>query len=154
MIEQTLVLLKPDAFQRAILGNIIQRIEQKGLKLIGLKMLKLSKELCREHYSHLLTKPFYPSLEKFMTSGPIIAMVVEGPAAVEIVRQLCGPTDGKKAPAGTIRGDFSISTQFNVIHASDSIETAKKEIKRFFSENEIFHWKRIVEEFTFSEDEK
>ncbi|MCX8163574.1 MAG: nucleoside-diphosphate kinase [Candidatus Micrarchaeota archaeon] len=152
-MEQTLVLLKPDALQRSLIGRIIQRIEQKGLKIVGLKMLSLSKEICKEHYSHLLSKPFYPSLEKFMTSGPIIAMVVEGPAAVEIMRQLCGPTDGKKAPAGTIRGDFSISTQFNVIHASDSLQTAKIEIKRFFKPEEIFEWKKTLEDFTFSTEE-
>ncbi|MFN3910002.1 MAG: nucleoside-diphosphate kinase [Candidatus Anstonellaceae archaeon] len=153
-MQQTLVLLKPDALQRGIIGKLITFIEQKGLKIVGLKMLKLSKQLCKEHYSHLISKPFYPSLEKFMTSNPIIAMVVEGPAAVEILRQLCGPTDGKKAPAGTIRGDFSISTQFNVIHASDSLDTAKKEIERFFNKNELFSWDRLLDQFSFSEEEK
>lgn len=153
-MQQTLVLLKPDALQRGIIGKIIGFIEQKNLKIVGLKMLKLNSKICKEHYSHLLQKPFYSSLEKFMTSTPIIAIVVEGPSAVEIVRQMCGPTDGKKAPAGTIRGDYSLSTQFNVIHASDSPETAAKEIERFFSKNEIFSWNRLLDQVSFSEEEK
>jgi nucleoside-diphosphate kinase len=153
MLQSTLVLIKPDALQRAIAGQIISRFENKGLKIVALKMIKLTQKECEEHYSHLKSKPFYNSLVEFMTSGPIIAMVLEGPNAVLVVRQLCGVTDGKQAQAGTIRGDFSVSTQFNVIHASDSEETAKKEIERFFNKKEIFKWDKKIDSMLFTDQE-
>ena len=154
VIEKTLVLLKPDALERGLIGKIISRLEEKGLKINAMKMLKLSKEKCKEHYAHLVSKPFYNDLEKFITSKPIIAMVISGPDAVSILRDLAGPTDAKKAPAGTIRGDFALSVQCNVIHASDSPQTAKKEIERFFEPNEIFEWERSFENMLYSKEEK
>ncbi len=140
--ERTLVLLKPDAVQRGFIGEITTRIERKGLKIIGMKMLKMTPTLAKEHYAHLVGKPFYSDLEKFMTSNPIIAIVVEGKEAVEVVRTLCGPTNATKASAGTIRGDFSNSTSRNVIHASDSKEIAAKEIQRFFKHDELFEYEK------------
>lgn len=140
MVERTLILLKPDAIQRGFVGEIIGRFEKKGLKIVAMKMLKMSKELSKDHYSHLVSKPFYPDLEEFMTHQPIIAMAVEGKEAVEVVRLIVGPTNATKAPAGTIRGDLSNSTSRNVIHASDSKETAVKEVARFFKKEEILEY--------------
>lgn len=140
MIERTLILIKPDAMQRALVGQIIARLEKKGFKIIGMKMLKMSKELSKEHYSHLVDKPFYPDLEKFVTEHPMLAMVIEGKDAVDVLRLVVGPTNASKAPGGTIRGDFSNSTSRNVIHASDSKETAGKEVKRFFKDEELFEY--------------
>ncbi|MBD3210244.1 nucleoside-diphosphate kinase [Candidatus Micrarchaeota archaeon] len=141
MAEKTLILLKPDAIQRGLLGSIISRFERKGFKIVGMKMLQMSGELAKEHYAHLLDKPFYPDLEKFVTSHPLVAMVAEGKDAVEVIRLIVGPTNASKAPAGTIRGDFSNSTSRNVIHASDSRETAEKEVKRFFRDDELFSYR-------------
>lgn len=152
-MEKTLVLVKPDAFQRALVGKILSRFEEKGFRIAGMKMLKMSESLAKEHYSHLTDKPFYPGLEKFMTSDPILAFVVEGQEAVEVCRKLVGATNGRKAEPGTIRGDFSLSTGRNTIHASDSAETAKKEIARFFSEEEIFYYSRACAEYLYAEDE-
>jgi nucleoside-diphosphate kinase len=153
-IERTLVLLKPDALQRGLLGEVITRIERRGLQIAGMKMIKLDKAKCDEHYAHLVTKPFYPKLAAFMASAPIIAMAVEGPEAVRVVRDMCGPTNARNAAPGTIRGDFSLSTQYNVIHASDSLETANKEVARFFGKNELHEWKREMDRFTAADDEK
>jgi nucleoside-diphosphate kinase len=153
MRERTLILLKPDAIQRGFVGRIITRFEEKGLKIVAMKMLKMTPSLAKEHYAHLVQKPFYPDLEKFMTSQPIIAMIIEGKEAVEVVRNMLGPTNATKAPAGTVRGDFSNSTSRNVIHASDSKETAEKEIKRFFKENEIFEYEFANETFRYASDE-
>lgn len=139
-MERTLILLKPDAVQRGFIGQVLSRFEKKGLKLVGMKMLRMSPALAKEHYAHLVSKPFYPDLEKFMTSNPIVAAVLEGKESVEVVRTLCGPTNATKAPAGTIRGDFSNSTSRNVIHASDSKETAVKEVARFFKKEELFDY--------------
>lgn len=153
MEERTLLLLKPDALHRGLIGRIIARFERKGLKLVGMKMLKMTPELAKEHYSHLVSKPFYPDLEKFMTKDPIVAVCVEGKKAVDVVRLIVGPTDAKKAEGGTLRGDFSNSTSRNIIHASDSLETAKKEVPRFFKQNELFGYKLVIEEYLFAADE-
>lgn len=139
-MERTLILLKPDAVQRGFIGDITTRFEKKGLKIVGMKMLKMTNALAKDHYAHLISKSFYGDLETFITSNPIVAIVVEGKEAVEVVRTLCGPTNATKALAGTIRGDFSNSTSRNVIHASDSKETATKEISRFFKPNELFEY--------------
>ena len=154
MIERTLLLLKPDAIQRGLIGRMITRFEEKGFRIVGMKMLKLSRETAKEHYSHLLDKPFYPGLEEFMTSHPIITMVVEGQECVEVVRKMVGATNARKADAGTIRGDYSLSTGRNTIHASDSPETAKKEIARFFSDDELFDYELRVFEYLYAEDER
>lgn len=152
-MERTLVLLKPDGIQRGLVGETIARLERKGLKITGLKMFKMSKELAKEHYSHLINKPFYHDLERFMTGQPVIAMVVEGKEAVEVVRLIVGPTNATKAPGGTIRGDFSNSTSRNIIHASDTRETAEKEVRRFFSKDEVFDYKLVAYEFLYAGDE-
>jgi nucleoside-diphosphate kinase len=149
MKERTLLLIKPDAMQRGLVGDILTRFEHKGFKIVGLKMLRISKELSREH---LVSKPFYPDLEKFMTSQPIVAAVIEGKEAVDVTRLIVGPTNASKAPGGTVRGDFSNSTSRNVIHASDSKETAEKEIRRFFKPEELFDY-RLHEEYLYASDE-
>lgn len=152
-MQKTLVLLKPDALQRNLLGEIVSRFERKGLKIAGLKMLKLDEKILEDHYFHHKDKPFFKDLVKFMSSAPIIAMVLEGVEAVNAVRLLCGPTVGRKADAGSIRGDLSMSHQHNIIHASDSAETAEKEIFRFFNEDEIFDYNKIDLAAIYAEDE-
>ncbi|MDO8554522.1 MAG: nucleoside-diphosphate kinase [Candidatus Micrarchaeota archaeon] len=137
-VERTLILLKPDSLQRAFVGEIISRFERKSLKLVAIKMLKMTPALSKEHYAHIVSKPFYPEIEQFMTSTAIIAMVIEGEQAVDVVRLLLGPTDSNKALPGTIRGDLSNSIAKNMIHASDSKETAEKEVHRFFKKEELF----------------
>lgn len=153
--QTTLILLKPDTLQRGLVGRITTRIEERGLQIVGAKMIQLDEDRCKEHYSHLTDKPFYPALVKFMTSAPVIAMAIRGVEAVSVIRDMCGPTNAKKAAPGTIRGDFSLSTQCNVIHASDSEQTAISEVKMFFEDSEIFDWSRVMDEdFTAAADEK
>ncbi len=151
--DRTLILIKPDGIQRGLIGEAIARLEKKGLKIVGMKMVHIDKALAKDHYSHLTSKPFYPDLEKFITSYPVVAMVVEGKEAVEVVRLIVGPTNATKAEGGTIRGDFSNSTSRNIIHASDSKETAEKEIKRFFKKDELFDYKLVLNEFLYAGDE-
>jgi len=152
--ERTLIILKPDALQRGILGPILERFHQKGLKLVGLKMTKLSDVLINTHYKHHRDKVFFSGLKRFMQSAPVALVALEGLEAVEVVRNLVGPTSGRKAPAGTIRGDFSISTQANIIHASDSVATAKIELKRFFKTSELFSYDRHDFDFVYGEEER
>jgi nucleoside-diphosphate kinase len=154
MEERTLILLKPDSLQRSIVGKIISRIEQRGLKIVAMKMIQLDEDMCQKHYSHLVQKPFYPKLVGFMTSAPIVAMVVQGVEAIKVIRDMCGPTNARNALAGTIRGDYSLSTQYNTIHASDSKESAEAEVQRFFTKEQIHDWKRMMDEYTNSQDEK
>ena len=149
-----MVLIKPDALQRNLLGKIIERFEHKGLKIVGLKMMQLSDVLLEDHYAHHKDKPFFESLKKFMASSPVVAMVLEGLEAVKIVRMLCGATSGREADIGTIRGDFSMSTQANIVHASDSVETAEKEIWRFFNSDEIFDYQKIDFSLIYGEEER
>lgn len=137
-MEQTLILVKPDGIQRGLVGEVIHRFERKGLKLIGLKMMTLSSAILKEHYAHIAEKSFYPGVEHFMKSTPVIAMVWEGLDAVSTVRLLCGITKSREAEPGSIRGDFAMSVACNVVHASDTSKTAKREIKRFFKPSEIF----------------
>lgn len=131
-MERTYIMLKPDAVKRKLAGAIISRIEAKGFSIIELKSMMLSKEILKEHYIHLVEKPFYHEIEEFMMSGPVWGMIVEGENAVEAMRALIGPTKIEDAPAGTIRGDFAFSTAENIIHGSDSIENANTEMNRFF----------------------
>ncbi len=152
--ERTLILLKPDALQRNLLGKIIERFEYKGLKIIGLKMIQLSDVLLEDHYAHHKDKPFFAGLKRFMAQSPVVAMVLEGLEAVKITRMLCGVTSGREADMGTIRGDFSMSTQANIIHASDSVKTAEKEIWRFFNSDEIFDYQKIDFSFIYGEEER
>lgn len=139
-VERTLVLVKPDGVKRGLIGEIISRFERKGLKIKALKMLWFTREQAEEFYSVHREKPFFESLIEFMTSGPIVAMVLEGDMAVSVVRRIIGPTDGREAPPGTIRGDFSLSKSQNVVHASDSPESAEREIKVIFKDEEILDW--------------
>ncbi len=126
--------------EKKLAGEVLSRFEKRGLKIAAAKMIKFDKQLCDEHYAHLMGKSFYPSLVSFMTSSPVLCIVFEGENAVQVVREMCGPTDSKKAPKGTIRGDFGTDVQANIIHASDSKETAVAEIARFFKKEELFSY--------------
>ena len=136
-VERTFVMIKPDAVKRGLVGEIIARFERKGLKIKALKMKWLTREEAEKLYEVHRGKPFFEELVEFITSGPVVAMILEGDSAVEVVRLMIGPTDGRKAPPGTIRGDFALDIGANVIHASDSRESFEHEYKVFFSDNEI-----------------
>lgn len=146
-VEKTFVMIKPDGVQREIAGEVISRFERKGLKLVGIKMMKLSSEKAGKHYAEHVGKGFYDELISFITSGPVIAMVWEGADAIKIVRKVVGATSPDKAEPGTIRGDFVLCTTFNIVHASDSPETAKREINLFFDESEIFDYSLKIEDY-------
>src|SRR5919198_4785202 len=137
VMQQTLILLKPDCVHRRLVGTIIQRFEQKGLRLAGLKLVQAGRELAERHYAVHKGKPFYESLLQFLTAGPTVAMVWEGREAVSVARTLMGPTDGTKAPPATIRGDFALSVQNNLVHGSDSAENAAAEIALWFTPTEL-----------------
>lgn len=143
--ERTLVLCKPDAVQRSLVGPIIARLEAKGLRIVALKMLRIEPALARRHYEAHREKPFYPQLEAFITSSPVVAMVLEGDQAVEIVRRLMGPTDSVQALPGTIRGDYGISLTKNLVHGSDSQTSAHREISLFFAEDELHDYTLCTE---------
>ncbi len=145
MRQRTLVLLKPDAVNRRLMGEIIARFEKKGLKIVAMKMLWLSKEMAEKHYEVHKGKPFYDSLIDYITSAPIVAMVLEGDNAIEVVRRMMGKTNGVEAEPGTIRGDYAMSVQNNLVHGSDSEESAKREISLFFKPEEIMEY-RLVDE--------
>lgn len=136
-MERTLVLLKPDCVQRRLMGRLIGRFEDKGLNIVAMKMLQVTPELARQHYAEHVEKPFYPGLEEFITGGPVVAMIIEGLDAIQVVRNLLGATSGLKAEAGTIRGDFSGSRQMNLVHASDGPESAQREQDLYFVADEI-----------------
>lgn len=138
-METTLILLKPDCVLKKNVGEVIARFEKNDLRIRGCKMIALSSAILAEHYAHVASKPFYPEIEKFMQSSPVIALSLEGDKAIERVRTLLGPTDSKKAPKGTIRGDLGTDMMTNVVHASDSPEAAAAELKRFFKAEEIFN---------------
>ncbi len=139
-MERTLVLLKPDAIQRRLVGKIISRIEEKGLKIVAMKMMRVTRELAERHYAEHREKPFFGELVSFITSGPIVAMVVEGPNAIGTVRKMMGKTNPLEAAPGTIRGDYGLSVTMNLIHGSDSPETSAREIPIFFSPEEILDY--------------
>lgn len=136
-MESTLVLIKPDGVKRGLCGEIISRFERRGLRIAALKLLKMTEQQASIHYHEHLKKPFYPELLKFMISGPLIAMLLQGPNATNIVRDMMGPTNPAEANPGTIRGDYALSVTQNIVHGSDSLESAKREIAIFFSEHEI-----------------
>lgn len=131
-IERTYIMLKPDCVKRGLMGEVISRIENKNYRIVDAKMMTLEEPVLREHYAHIADKPFFPSLVEYMTSGPVLAMIVEGENAVKGMRILMGATKFEEATAGTIRGDFACSTSENIIHGSDSVENAEIEIRRFF----------------------
>lgn len=153
-LEKTLVILKPDAMQRNLLGEIITRFEKKGLKIVGLKMIELEDVMLDEHYSHHKDKPFFSGLKNYMKSSPVVVIALEGIEVVEAVRLLVGPTKSRIADAGSIRGDYSMSGQTNIIHASDSSENAEAEVKRFFKDEELFNYKKIDFEFLYGDEER
>lgn len=148
-METSLVILKPSAILHGYAGQIITRFQQKGLVIRGMKMMQLSDELLREHYAHLLDRPFFPDLVKSMKASPVVVMALWGKDAVEVVRMMTGATNGRKALPGTIRGDFSMSGQENIIHASDSVENAEVELKRFFKPEEIFQYEPTFLKYTY-----
>ena len=137
-MERTLVLIKPCTIQRALVGEIVNRFEKKGLRIAGMKMMQLTDEILAEHYAHLVNKSFYPLLKESMTRTPVIAMCLEGVDAIAVVRRITGCTNGRQADPGTIRGDYCMSNQQNIVHASDSPEAAVEELNRFFRPEEIF----------------
>ena len=144
-VEQTLVLVKPDAMHRGLAGEVISRLERKGLKIVAMKLIQVDEALASRHYEAHVDKPFFPSLVKFITSCPVIAMVVQGRSAVEVVRQTMGQTESTKAAPGTIRGDLAMDLQNNLVHGSDSTESATREIGLFFSQNEILSYTRCID---------
>ncbi len=137
-MQKTLIILKPDCMEKKIAGTVIARFEAAGFSIVGSKMIRLSSAVLREHYAHVADKPFYPEIEVFMSSSPVIVLAFKGENIVARVRELLGPTDSRKAPKGTIRGDFGTEMMKNVVHASDSDENAKIELARFFKAEEIF----------------
>jgi len=152
--EKTLVLVKPDAIQRGLIGEIVSRFERKGLKLVGIKMMGLDDAILKEHYAHLADKPFFAGLSNFMKSSPVIAMCWEGLEVVSAVRLLCGITKARAAEAGSIRGDFAMSVSCNVVHASDAVDNAKNEVVRFFKEEELQDYRKSEYEHVYAEDER
>lgn len=152
--EKTLVLIKPDGIQRGLVGNVIQRFEAKGLKVIGIKMMRLDEAVLREHYAHIADKPFFPGVSSFMQSSPVIAICLEGLEVVQAIRILCGITKARAAESGSIRGDLAMSVGCNVVHASDSVETAKAEVPRFFKQDELFSYDKGEYIHVYSEDER
>jgi len=137
-MQKTVILLKPDCMEKNLAGEVIGRFERAGLTIKACKLMRLTDELLKEHYSHLADKPLFPEITGFMQSSPVLAMVLEGDQAVSRVRDLLGPTDSNAAPKGTIRGDLGTDKMRNIAHASDSVETAAAEVKRFFTDAELF----------------
>ena len=152
-MERTLVLLKPDCVQRRLMGRLIGRLEDKGLNIVAMKMLQVTPELARQHYAEHVEKPFYPGLEEFITGGPVVAMIIEGLDAIQVVRNLLGATSGLKAEAGTIRGDFSGSRQMNLVHASDGPESAQREQDLYFAAGEICSYEPTLSAWLKAADE-
>ena len=149
-MERSLVLIKPDGVQRGLIGTIIARLESRGLKIVAMKMLQMSRDLACKHYAIHQDKPFFNSLVDFITSSPIVAAVFEGENAVEIIRQSMGETNSAKAAPGTIRGDFGLDVQYNLVHGSDSAENAAKEISIFFKPEEIVSYSKDVDKWIMS----
>lgn len=152
-LQRTLVLLKPDCVERRLIGEITSRFERKGLNIVALKLLRVTPELAKQHYAEHVSKPFYPSLESFITSAPIVAMVLEGLEAITVVRDMLGATSGLKANPGTIRGDYSGSRQMNLVHASDGPEAAEREQKLYFRPEEILTYEPTLTPFMRAGDE-
>lgn len=139
-MERSLIILKPDALQKGICGKVIARFEEAGFRIRGCKMIRLQPGLLQEHYAHIADKPFFPEVEKFMSSTPVIALVIEGDGVIDKVRDMLGVTDSREAAPGTIRAEYGEDQMVNVAHASDSAETGEKEIKRFFTDEELFKY--------------
>lgn len=148
-METTLIILKPDAVQRGLMGRIIARFEDKGLQIVGCKLMTISRELAAEHYAMHRDKPFYEGLVGFMTSSPVLVMAVRGVGAIDVCRKMMGATFGSRAEPGTIRGDFGVSNSFNLIHGSDGPETARAELERFFSRDELASFERALDRWVY-----
>jgi nucleoside-diphosphate kinase len=153
-MERSAIIVKPDGVQRGLIGEIIHRFERKGLKLVGLKMIALDDSLLDEWYSHHKDKPFFSGLKAYMKSYPVVAMCWEGTDAVVTIRKLVGITKARDAESGTVRGDFAMSQQYNLIHASENSEIAQKEVKLLFSDHELFDWKKMDLDFIYLPDEQ
>ncbi|MBP7965649.1 MAG: nucleoside-diphosphate kinase [Paludibacteraceae bacterium] len=153
-MEKTLVIIKPGALQRELVGDIINRFERKGLRLTGLKMIQLNDAILAEHYSHLTDKPFFPRIKESMMASPVIVCCWEGLDCVQVVRTMTGVTNSRNATPGTIRGDFGMSMQENIIHTSDSVENGIIELKRFFKSEELFNYTKVGHSFLYATDEK
>lgn len=152
-MERSLVLLKPDCVQRRLVGNIISRFEEKAINIIAMKLIQVTPELAKKHYAEHVEKPFYPGLEAFITGAPVVAMVVEGLEVIRVVRDMLGATNGLKAAAGTIRGDYSSSRQMNLVHASDGPEASEREINLYFSADEICQYTPTLTPWLKADDE-
>ena len=153
IFEKTVIIVKPDGVQRGLVGEVLKRLEMKGLKVVGLKMMTLDSKKLKEHYAHHVEKPFYPRLEKFMQSNPVAVVCLEGKGAVSAVRLIAGITNAGEADGGTIRGDLAMG-MCNVVHCSDSIDTAKDEVARFFDEGEVFEYDKTDYMHVYMEDER
>ena len=149
-MERTLVIIKPDGVQRGLIGPIIGRLEGRGLRIIGMKMMRMSEELARRHYAIHEGKSFFPRLIQYITYGPVVLMCIEGPRAIEAVRNTMGATNPLQAAAGTIRADFALDIEYNLVHGSDGPETARREIALFFEERELMDYERAGDRWTFS----
>lgn len=152
-MQRTLVLLKPDAVQRRLMGDLISRFESKGLNIVAMKMLQVTPDLAKQHYAEHVDKPFYPSLESFITSAPIVALAIDGLDVIQVVRDMLGATSGLKAAAGTIRGDYSSSRQMNLVHASDGPDAASRELKLYFKDDELCDYEPVLTPFLRADDE-
>jgi nucleoside-diphosphate kinase len=148
-METTLIILKPDAVQRGLMGRIVSRFEDKGLQVVGCKLMQISQQLAATHYEAHKSKGFYPGLVKFMTSAPVLVLALRGVGAITIARNMMGATFGSKANPGTIRGDFGVSNSFNLIHGSDSPEAAERELKLFFGAGEVLTFERAVDKWVY-----
>ena len=153
-MERTLVILKPCCLQRGLVGEVLSRFEKRGLKLVAMKMAHLSDEILEEHYAHLKERPFFPWIKNSMKAAPVILCCWEGYSAVQVVRDMAGATRASKAVPGTIRGDYSMSAQENIVHTSDSLENAQIELDRFFTESDYFDYASPLDPFKYAPDEK
>ena len=152
--ERSFVLLKPDAVARRLMGEILGRFESKGLKIVGMKMLMVTPALSKQHYAEHVQKGFYPLLEDFITSGPVVALAVEGPGAIAVIRAMLGSTNGRESALGTIRGDFGLSRQMNLVHGSDGPEAAARELAIYFKPEELITYSTSLDPWTSAPDEK
>ena len=148
-METTLIILKPDAVQRGLMGRIVSRFEDKGLQIVGCKLMQISQQLAATHYEAHKAKPFYAGLVKFMTSAPVLVLALRGNQAITICRNMMGATFGSKAEPGTIRGDFGVSNSFNLIHGSDSAESATREVGLFFKPDELQEWSPTIQSWVY-----
>lgn len=152
-MQRTLLIVKPCAVQRGLIGDVISRLEKRGLKIVAMKMKQLDEKVLREHYAHKVDKPYYPLIEASMMAAPVVLMCLEGIEAVSVVREMAGATNGRKALPGTLRGDFCVSGQENIVHTSDSPETAEAELNRFFDEEDFLDYETPLFKYLYAADE-